>query len=313
MWGELQLGVALPALFVSVHAMLNVDDKEREEAKSAVNELIESALAYHTPERFRDLMMFAGRMPRYAPYNAMLLHIQNPKAKYIASAREWAEMGLGVKPGSRPLVVLKIMGPVRFVFDVADVYGGNLPEAVKNAVEDPFATEGKISETIWRHIEERCVQLEIKIDEEVMDVDLAGWVARDGTGSGYQVRINERHSLSAKFATLAHELGHLFCGHLGKGEKNFWEDRSSLSLPSREMEAEAVAYLVASRRNLQTASKKYLSLYLQPDSVLPPFSLEHILKAAGAIEEMAAGKLPAKERSRLKRESDRKKSQKPSL
>lgn len=61
--------------------MLNLDDKEREEAKSAVNELIESALAYHTPERIQELMEFASSMPRYAPYNAMLLHIQNPTAR----------------------------------------------------------------------------------------------------------------------------------------------------------------------------------------------------------------------------------------
>ncbi|MDZ4403891.1 ImmA/IrrE family metallo-endopeptidase [Prosthecobacter sp.] len=281
--------------------MLNVDDKEREEAKSAVNELIESALAYHTPERFHELMEFASRMPRYAPYNAMLLHIQHPKARYIASAKEWAEMGLKVKPGSRPLVVLQIMGPVRFVFDVADTYGNALPEAVRNAVEDPFHAQGEINELVWGRMLGLCASMSITVAEEVMHVDGAGYVQCAPSGGGYDLRINECHDRPTKFATLAHELGHLFCGHVGKTENDFWDHRGDLAIEVRELEAEAVAYLVASRRKLHTASKKYLSHYLHPNAALPPISLEHILKAAGAVEEMAGGKLPAKERARRKK------------
>ena len=110
-------------------------------------------------------------MPRYAPYNAMLLHIQHPKAKFIASAREWAEMGLKVKPGSRPLVVLQIMGPVRFVFDVADIHGGSLPIAVRNAFENPFGAEGGITDFIWNRMVDLCRELGVVVEEAVMDVD----------------------------------------------------------------------------------------------------------------------------------------------
>lgn len=281
--------------------MLNMGDKEREEAKSAVNELIESALAYHTPERFQELMEFASRMPRYAPYNAMLLHIQHPKARYIASAKEWAEMGLKIKSGARPLVVLQIMGPVRFVFDVADTYGNALPEAVRNAIEDPFHAQGEVNDLVWGRMLDLCASMNISVTEEVMHVNQAGYIRRLPSGSGYDLRINECHDRPAKFATLAHELGHLFCGHLGKSEHDFWDNRNDLAIEARELEAEAVAYLVASRRKLHTASKKYLSLYLHPNATLPPISLEHILKAAGAIEEMAGGKFPAKERARRKK------------
>lgn len=286
--------------------MLNADDKEREEAKSAVNELIESALAYHTPERLQELMEFASRMPRYAPYNAMLLHIQHSKARYIASAAEWAEMGLKVRPGARPLVVLQIMGPVRFVFDVADTYGNALPEAVRNAIENPFHAQGEVNDLVWGRMLNLCASMRITVTEEVMQVDGAGYVQRKPTGIGYDLRLNEGHDRPAKFATLAHELGHLFCGHLGKTETDFWEARTMHSKATRELEAEAVAHLVASRRNLHTASKKYLSLYLQPGTVLPSFSLEHILKAAGAIEELANGKFPAKERARRKKAGESK-------
>ena len=67
------------------------------------------------------------------------------------------------------------------------------------------------------------------------------------------------------------------------------------------MEGKAVAYLVTSRMGLHTASKKYLSIYLKPDAVLPEFSMEAILTAAGAVEGKAKGILPAKERARRKK------------
>lgn len=280
--------------------MLPLHDKDREEAKSAVNELIESALAYHTPERLGELMEFASRMPRYAPYNAMLLHVQHPKARYIASAREWAEMGLKVKPGARPLVVLQFMGPVRFVFDVADTYGDALPEAVKAELEDPFNAAGEVPDVVWERLLDLCAALRIRVVQAVLRVDLAGFV-QHGTPGQYDIFLNESHDRPAQFATLAHELAHLFCGHLGRTETDFWDNRSDEELSTREMEAEAVAYLVASRRKLTTASSKYLSGYLKPGTALPSFSLEHILKAAGAIEEMVGGKFPAKERARRKK------------
>jgi len=281
------------------------NDKEREEAKSAVNELIESALAYHTPERLRELMEFASRMPRYAPYNAMLLHIQHPKARYIASAKEWAEMGLKVKPGARPLVVLQIMGPVRFVFDVAETYGNALPQGVQAEMEDPFHAAGEVPNHVWNRLLDLCAAMRIRVAQAVLHVDLAGYVQQGPLGQ-YDLFLNASHDRPVQFATLAHELGHLFCGHLGRLENDFWENRSDQVKATREMEAEAVAYLVASRRKLVTASSKYLSGYLSPGTALPSFSLEHILKAAGAIEEMVGGKFPAKERARRKKAGESK-------
>jgi hypothetical protein len=31
----------------------------------------------------------------------------------------------------------------------------------------------------------------------------------------YELKLNSKHSASENYATLAHELGHLYCGHLG--------------------------------------------------------------------------------------------------
>jgi hypothetical protein len=62
---------------------------------------------------------------------------------------------------------------------------------------------------------------------------------------------NDRLAPSERFVTIAHELAHIFCGHLGEcksqggnEEESGWPDRRSLGKNERELEAEAVAYLV---------------------------------------------------------------------
>ncbi len=283
-------------------SLLNPDDTARAEAYSAIDELIRSALAYHTPERFVELMKFTRRLPKYSPFNCMLLHIQNPNLKYVARPQQWAAIGRKIKPGARPLVILAPMHPVMFVFEVSDTEGAPLPPEIEREIEDPFAVEGFIESKTWERVLRGCGGMGIVVKEEPLGSNLAGDVRLIGVESSrYLLRLNAAHDSAARFATLAHELAHLFCGHLGRTESDFWEKRDDLSLASRELEAEAVAYLVASRFRLNTASQKYLSIYLTPGVTLPPYSMETILTAAGAVELMAKGQLPGKERARRRK------------
>jgi Zn-dependent peptidase ImmA (M78 family) len=97
------------------------------------------------------------------------------------------------------------------------------------------------------------------------------------------IQLNINHDRPTRFATLAHELGHIFCGHCGPHNKGAWPDRSKLPYPVRETEAEAVAYLVCARRELRVASQQYLSdLIAQVD--LRQVSLYAIFEAANRIE-----------------------------
>lgn len=279
-------------------------DKRRRDAISAVDELVRSALAYHTPDRFRELMEFTARLPKVAPFNAMLLHVQNPSTKYVATVRGWAEIGRTIKPGSRPMVIMKLMGPVSFVFDVGDTEGEPLPSSVEQEIEDPFAVEGSVSQAEWKTLCGTCPPLRIEIAEATLPESLAGdirTVSSDDSTKRHLLRLNASHTREERFATLAHEIGHLFCGHLGGNMDEFWHDRRNTDLATRELEAEAVAYLVGRRRGLKLASSKYLSLYLSPGAALPNFSLEHILTSTAAVEEMAKGRIPNREKSRRRR------------
>ncbi|PEN04739.1 hypothetical protein CRI93_14615 [Longimonas halophila] len=61
-----------------------------------------------------------------------------------------------------------------------------------------------------------------------------------------------------QYAAFAHEMAHLFCGHLGSTETDWWPDRRSLTPAQREIEAESVAYLVCRRAGLHSLSERYL-------------------------------------------------------
>ena len=109
----------------------------------------------------------------------------------------------------------------------------------------------------------------------------------------YRVLVNDRLLNKERFVTLAHELGHIFCGHLGaclpgngKDEESGWPDRRNTPLKIREIEAEAVAFLVAGRAGLTPASAAYLRPYAQtvdPGCV----EMDLIVRAAGRIERLA--------------------------
>lgn len=70
--------------------------------------------------------------------------------------------------------------------------------------------------------------------------------------------------------TIVHELGHIFLGHLGEcasgqsdDDESGWPNRMGLGKNEKEIEAEAVAYLVASRAGVVTASAQYLKPYAE--------------------------------------------------
>ena len=86
---------------------------------------------------------------------------------------------------------------------------------------------------------------------------------------------------------LLHELGHLYCGHIGTLNPRWWPDRRGIARVPAEFEAESVAYLVSARLGIDNPSESYLSNYVEQKSEVPAISLECVMKAAGLIESMA--------------------------
>ena len=85
-------------------------------APAALDELFRLARRYRTSQEYFQLLRFVSRFRAYAPFNAMLVHVQRPGARYVASASRWQHYRRRIRSGANPLVILQPMGPVMFVF-----------------------------------------------------------------------------------------------------------------------------------------------------------------------------------------------------
>jgi hypothetical protein len=108
----------------------------------------------------------------------------------------------------------------------------------------------------------------------------------------YELLLNSSLSAESKYATLAHELGHLYCGHLGTPNEKWWPDRRGLPIEVLEFEAESICYLLCTRLGLENASAEYLAGYVRKCEATPPISLDRVMKSSWLIEQMGKDRLP---------------------
>ena len=276
---------------------------DQETARKALDDLISRALAYRTGPELKALFDFMKRFPHLAPYNAMLLHVQNPGIGYALQARFWERhYQRRVRPGARPYVILQTMGPVAFVFELSDTEPIDpainlVPEIVAN----PFPAKGQPPIGALENLISACLEVGIEVERRDRGTILAGSVQRlAGRTPEFHLLLNSKHTEAQQLGTLAHELAHVFCGHLGYLEEGFWPDRRYATKITRELEAESVAYLVTDRLNLDIGSVQYLASYLSDDKPLPNYSLDTVLKAAGKIEDMLRGTFRVRRSQRIK-------------
>jgi hypothetical protein len=274
-----------------------------ESVKHSLDELFLLTSQYSSSANYMKLLDFVKRFPHIAPYNAMLAHIQMPGATFILSPYKWRTLfGRTIKPGARPIVILRTMGPVDFVFDVSDTEGRPLPPHIENS----FAVrEGNIGKSL-PFTEEYCKRDGVYIYKSNLGSTRGGSlrVARTKRDQhfrdkpipvAFELEVSERMSPEQRYATITHELGHLYCGHLGTINPLWWPDRRGLSHSMIEFEAESVSYLVCKRFGLDIAAEEYLAGYVGSQPEVPPISLECVMKAAGLIEKMG------KERMKLRK------------
>jgi hypothetical protein len=278
----------------------------------ALDELFSLARQYRSSEAYKALLDFVARFRFYAPFNAMLLHVQRPGATYVAPPSRWRDRyQRRIKTGASPLVILQPMGPVMFVFDVADTDAEEGAPALPPEVVRPFPAWGKMVFDELPLTIENARRDGVKVCDQQAALQSAGLIRIAGPGQQllvttrlrprleqahvplrYELLVNEDFSREEKYATLVHELAHLYCGHLGTPNERWWPDRRGLPHDVCEFEAESVSYLVCQRLGIESSSERYLADYVRPGVETPPISLECVMKAAGLIEQMGRERLP---------------------
>jgi hypothetical protein len=259
------------------------------ECATAIDRLFQEAIAATGPSAFSEFIEFARRLSNLSVYNAMLVRLQRPGAAAVATEKKWHDKGRHVKPGAIPIVILRPFGPVAFLYEVSDTDGPPLPGEHGN----PFVVYGYLDEIEWADtVKHHQKNSSVRIEEMNFGTLLAGNARNlqvvpakipSASTPEWLIQVNKNHSVPTRYATLAHELGHIFCGHCGADSGGRWPDRSKLPYAVREAEAEAVSCLVCARREFDVASSEYLRDLIK-DIDLRQVSLYAIFEAANRVE-----------------------------
>ncbi|MEC4747229.1 ImmA/IrrE family metallo-endopeptidase [Methylomicrobium sp. Wu6] len=276
----------------------NVDDSQ---ARSLISELLHESRLYRSGQDYQEMLDFVVRLRNFAPFNAFLLHTQKPGLRFAAFASDWRRrFERTVKEGARPLVIMWPFSPVAWVYDVEDTDGPDLPRDIAEA----FRATGPIDQYSIKWFIQSLAKHGIETLQGEYGDGLAGFICKpdsvtteivkrvektkepkaDKEKSHYRIRLNQAHSPSLRFATLTHELAHLFLGHLGYDGYLKITDRRNIAHELREIEAESVCYIVCRRNGVEPDSWRYLANFRQCEELLARLDYYPLLKAAGRIE-----------------------------
>jgi hypothetical protein len=214
-----------------------------------------------------------------------------------------------------PIAIIRIGCPVQFVYDISDtsVISGYEDILSKKSNNNHKKTKNKIdlyTENLINGIDKYHVSVvhnynyglnlsgEIKrLDRTVVKkIDTVSDVLSKKESTEYkreiryELAINPRLDNEMKLATMIHEVGHLFCGHLGKIEivGGLLESlgNENLAIDVKEFQAESLSFIVCNRLGISTSSEKFLKSYIGKNSNIPEIDFNRMLKIAGIIESM---------------------------
>ncbi len=185
-----------------------------------------------------------------------------------------------------------------FVYDAVDTEGDPLPDRLLN----PFGTSSQLPPRVWQTSLDNLGRDLVHLVEKPLGPRHGGCIGptfdehhvrcgREMVRARYELTISSDLDPGAKYNTLAHELGHLYCGHVGTPDPDWWPDRRFVSWEAAEFEAQSVAYLVCGRLGIDTPSARYLHGYLEDGQQVPDISLDLVLTAAAQVERMGHRRL----------------------
>ena len=258
---------------------------EEQAARSLLDQLLEESKLYKSSKDYVELLEFTRRLRNFAPFNAMLLHVQKPGLRYAASAFDWqVRFGRKPKENARPLLILWPFGPVALVYDVQDTEGKDLPQDV-----DSFFARGAISAEHIPSFVKKMAKDHIECamfdggDANAGSIRVVESPTPKEAGK-YRMQLNWNHAAPVQFVTIAHELAHLYLGHLGPDRKLNIPERRRPDHAQEELEAESVAYLVCARNGVESRSQTYLTEFVEHNTTIAALDLYQVMRATGQIE-----------------------------
>lgn len=295
--------------------MVNTDRQQ----ESKLDVLWKDVVQYRSGEHFKKILDACVRFRTLAPYNAMLVQMQRPGARFVLTQRQWKTQYNRVpKYNARPIVLLMPFGPVEFVFEIGDtvpkeentLFAAPSDDDILNEIAEPFkvkqAVPKKTLDTLIDNLAFYGIgvelamsagsaygaKLELMTNDSInitVPIDWRGNVARR---ADYAISVNRNAGSGEIFAAICHELGHFFCHHLPmprQWKEKRWNTRN-IEHKWEEFEAESVAWLVCERMGMESTSIKYLAGYADRfdsnEYISENVSIERILAAVKEVEKM---------------------------
>ncbi len=267
------------------------EERPGRQIEPTIDSLIRESRSYRNSVAFQEMISFMANFTDYSPFNNMLVWLQNPSCSFYATQKDWLKrFGRFLKEDARPMVILAPMHPIMLVYDLDSTEGPPLPEKLRR-----FARfEGEWNpKRLSRTIENASTRDLIRIDTVKLSSTLAGFanISIGQDGMRMRIALHDRLDEPSRYGVLLHELAHIYLGHLGSFKDSWWASRGCLDQWAREVEAEAVAYIVSRRAGLRGASPQYVSGYLDGEDIPRQISLDMIAKVAGRLDKMGKSRL----------------------
>jgi hypothetical protein len=287
-----------------------IDNEQRKKELSTMDRLFKDIKEYRKSSEFLKKLEFYSNFPYIGVYNAELVSQQRPGARFVLTAKKWAEKyHREIKPNARPLIILVPFYPVEFLFDIVDtkpmedwlVDDDNVIENIINhfkaeSTRDVSYFVHRVNENLPKHgihlnrryIVGSEIHAEIRADRSEK---LCIQVYKDFrvTNKNYFTISVNAYSEAEALAAIFHELGHLFLHHIDHSwcKERYYPDKKE-EKRIKEFEAEVVSYLVCSRLDIETNSVKYLADYFAENDIIPDISMDRVFQAVDLIQNIAS-------------------------
>lgn len=229
---------------------------------ASLSRLAEAIDQQTSSEEFKRHLDFIARFHRYSWGNCLLIETQFPQASMIAGFGQWKRLGRNVKAGEKAIRIMapcpvkrenpktgdeeeRVFFKIACVFDVSQTEGKELPEyAVPDVQEDAHELLAKL--------EQVAVKRGITVTYEAL------CDGSYGMSKGGQIVVGTGHSTGQQAKTLAHEICHEALHRTQDGSVD-----NTLKRKTRELEAEAVAYVVCRHFGLdaEVRASHYIAMW----------------------------------------------------
>lgn len=250
-------------------------------ARRSIDFMVDECIASGAARDLDDLIRQVANFRQYRLFNALLAVLQLPNPQLLLPAHEWMRRWRrGIRPEQRPLVLLLPNGPVMFLYDVSQTEGTEDSRRLPPELQNPYAMKDvRDADYALSWLTKNAKHDGVRLTPSRQGQSAAGHISRSSSGQKmridsrdgqviaevvevrFECGLNSSYSDTEQLATLAHELGHLYCGHLGTGADDWWPSRMDLSHKQQEFEAETAAQFVFKRVAPEATLPDHLGQY----------------------------------------------------